>query len=107
MLACPSFTYPVMGAPPGGSGFNFPYGAFPLPTDMFESPIITAVGTAGVSTTLADAVAPGARNVKATSVTDLAAGDTVTIQHGGTLERSTIAAVGTSAGATQTVVATR
>jgi hypothetical protein len=101
----PSFTYPVTGASLSGSGFNFPYGAYPLPAGTFESPIITAVGTPGVSTTLADSVAPGATNVKVTSVTDLAPGDAVTIEHGGTLERLNIAAVGTAAGAAQTVVA--
>jgi alpha-galactosidase len=101
----PSFTYPVTGAPLSGSGFNFPYGAYPLPTGAFEAPIITAVGTPGVSTTLADAVTAGAKNVKVSSVADLAPGDTITIEHGSTLERSTIAAVGTPAGAAQTVIA--
>jgi hypothetical protein len=85
-------------------GFNFPYGAYPLPRSAFESRIITAVGTPGVFTTLADAVMPGAKNVKVTSVTDLAPGDTVTIEHGSSLERSTIATVGTPAGAAQTVI---
>jgi hypothetical protein len=101
----PSFTYPVTGAPLSGSGFNFPYGAYPLPTGTFESPVITEVGTPGVSTTLASPVAPGAKNIKVANVTDLAVGDTLTIEHGGTIDRSTIAVVGTPAGPVQTIVA--
>jgi hypothetical protein len=101
----PSFTYPVTGALLSGSGFNFPYGAYPLPAGVFESPTITAVGTPGVSTTLADSVAASATNIKVASVADLAPGDAVTIEQGSALERSTIGAVGTPAGAAQTVVA--
>jgi Alpha galactosidase A/Alpha galactosidase C-terminal beta sandwich domain len=101
----PSFTYPVTGAPLSGSGFNFPFGPYPLPTGAFESPIITAVGTPGVSTTLADAVAPGAKTIKVVSVAGLSAGDTLTIEQGAVLDRATIAAVGTPAGAVQTVIA--
>ncbi len=101
----PGFVYPVTGAPLSGSGFNFPYGAYPLPTGTFESATITAVGTAGVSTTLADAVAIGATTIKVASVADLTARDIVTIDHGGTLERATIDRVGTAAGAVQTVIA--
>jgi hypothetical protein len=101
----PAFVYPVTGAPLSGSGYNFPYGAYPLPTGTFESATITAVGTAGVSTTLGDAVAVRATNIKVASVADLAPGDTLTIDHGGILERATIASVGTPAGAAQAVVA--
>lgn len=86
-------------------GFNFPYGPYPLPAGTFEAPIITEVGTPGLSTTLADAATPGAKNVKVSSVADFAPGDTVTIEDGSMLERSTISAVGTPAGAVQTAVA--
>jgi hypothetical protein len=88
-----------------GGGFNFPNGAYPLPTGTFEAPIVTAVGTPGVSTALADAVAPGAANIKVASVAGLAPGDAVTIGDGGTLERSTVVTVGTPAGAARTAVA--
>src|SRR6185312_11615822 len=72
----PSFTYPVTGEPLSGSGFNFPYGAYPLPAGPFEAPVITEVGTPGVSATLADAAARGARNIKVTSIAGFAIGDT-------------------------------
>ncbi len=90
---------------PTATGYNFPFGAYPLPKGTFESPTITAVGTAGVSTMLADAVMAGATNIKVASVADLTAQDVLTVDTGATLERATIARVGTPAGAVQAVIA--
>ncbi len=86
----PAFVYPVTGTPLSGSGFNFPYGAYPLPTGAFESATITAIGTPGVWTSLADAATRGATNIKVTAVGSLAPGDILTIDHGTTLDRATI-----------------
>ncbi|MFU8876062.1 hypothetical protein [Micromonospora sp. SL4-19] len=101
----PDFAHPVTGDKLSGSGFNFPFGAYPLPTGAYEAPTITAVGTPGVSTTLADTTAIGDTNIKVSSAANLEAGDTLTIGHGSNAETATIASVGTAAGAARTIVA--
>ena len=71
----------------------------------YESPTVTAVGTAGTQSTLADATSAGATNVKIASTANLAPGDTLAIDDGTNSENATVASVGTPAGAASTVVA--
>jgi|GEM_PF-3507481 len=86
----------------GTTGFNFPDGAGPVPSGQFESPVITNVGSAGVSTALADATAAGDRNLKVASVSGIAAGDELTLGDGDSAE---VESVGTAAGAATTAIA--
>ncbi len=101
----PDFVHPVTGAPLTGSGMNFPYGAYPLPTGTFESRTITAVGTAGVSTALATVITAGTTTIHVGNVAELSVGDTLTIDNAAALERATIRNVGSAAGAPRTIIA--
>src|SRR6266704_2950021 len=71
----------------------------------YESPTVTAVGTAGTQSTLADATSAGATNVKIASTANLAPGDTLAVDDGANSETATVASVGTAAGAASTLVA--
>ena len=71
----------------------------------FESPTITAVGTAGTATTLVDAMSAGATTVRVASVNNLAPGDKLTVDDGAAAESATIDAVGTAAGGATTLAA--
>ena len=70
----------------------------------YESPTMTAVGTAGTQSALADATSTGATNVKVASTANLAPGDTLAIDDGTNSETATVASVGTPAGAASTLV---
>ncbi len=71
----------------------------------YESPTVTAVGTAGTQSALADATSAGATNVKVASTANLAPGDTLAIDDGTNSETATVGSVGTAAGAASTLVA--
>ena len=60
------------------------------------STTLAAAVPGGISTTLAAAVAIGATNIKVTSVTGFAVGQTITIGSGGTAELAVISTVGTA-----------
>jgi hypothetical protein len=99
-------------SPAAGAGFG-PAGAVPGPANKSAGRFPDGADTdsnctdflAQATTTMPVASSAGATNIKVASVTDFAAGQTVTIDSGANQETATIAAVGT-AGATTTGSAT-
>ena len=71
-----------------------------------ERATVTSIGTAAAAETqLVAAAKPGDTNVKVASITGLAAGGELAVDTGSAVEKGTIAAVGTAAGAATTTVA--